>query len=107
MVCGAFVKRWMSELIRVQDSIDFCSIVLDDASGPLDSMEDPRHQGRPLMGLANKTGHHCWVCLFSAFLTQITYILASLPGTPLWIAFTYSNMNIATSVNRFFAPAGW
>lgn len=41
MVCDAFAKRWTSELIIVQDSIDFRSTILDDASGPLDSMEDP------------------------------------------------------------------
>ncbi|EUC39131.1 hypothetical protein COCCADRAFT_31859 [Bipolaris zeicola 26-R-13] len=44
---------------------------------------------------------HSW-----AWQTRLA-IIAGLPGTPLWIAFTYSNMEIATSVNRFFAPAGW
>jgi hypothetical protein len=38
---------------------------------------------------------------------HVTYALFSLPGTPLWIAFTYSNMESVKSITRFFAPAGW
>ncbi|KAF2265181.1 hypothetical protein CC78DRAFT_208083 [Lojkania enalia] len=34
-------------------------------------------------------------------------IIAGLPGTPLWMAFTYSNMPAIYSINRYFAPAGW
>lgn len=31
----------------------------------------------------------------------------SLPGTPLWIAFTYSDMPEVERIRNYFAPAGW
>lgn len=75
MVCDVFAKIWTAELIIVQDSIDFRSAILDDACGSLDSLEDSRYQRCSFVGLANKTCHHCWVCLVSLLLTQITYTL--------------------------------
>lgn len=44
---------------------------------------------------------HSW-----AWQTRLA-IIAGLPGTPLWIAFTYSNSDKITDINRYFAPAGW
>lgn len=34
-------------------------------------------------------------------------IVAGLPGTPLWIAFTYSDLPQIRRINEYFAPAGW
>ncbi|KAF2735627.1 hypothetical protein EJ04DRAFT_575954 [Polyplosphaeria fusca] len=34
-------------------------------------------------------------------------IIAGLPGTPLWMAFTYSKVTQMISINRYLAPAGW
>ncbi|KAF2196743.1 hypothetical protein GQ43DRAFT_241141 [Delitschia confertaspora ATCC 74209] len=34
-------------------------------------------------------------------------IIAGLPGTPLWIAFTYAKASSMISVNKHFATAGW
>ncbi|PSN74900.1 hypothetical protein BS50DRAFT_540537 [Corynespora cassiicola Philippines] len=34
-------------------------------------------------------------------------IFAGLPGTPLWMTFTYANVPGMVSINKFFAPAGW
>lgn len=34
-------------------------------------------------------------------------IIACLPGTPLWLAFTYSNNSTIGEVNKWFIPAGW
>jgi hypothetical protein len=31
----------------------------------------------------------------------------SLPGTPLWMAFTYSKLSAMQSINLYFPPAGW
>ncbi|KAE8833111.1 hypothetical protein CFE70_004161 [Pyrenophora teres f. teres 0-1] len=44
---------------------------------------------------------HSW-----AWQTRLA-IIAGLPGTPLWIAFTYSNWGGVNLINHFFAPAGW
>ncbi|KAF2995234.1 hypothetical protein E8E13_002637 [Curvularia kusanoi] len=44
---------------------------------------------------------HSW-----AWQTRLA-IIAGLPGTPLWIAFTYSNMPEVEAIRRYFAPAGW
>ncbi|OAG18441.1 hypothetical protein CC77DRAFT_190843 [Alternaria alternata] len=44
---------------------------------------------------------HSW-----AWQTRLA-IIAGLPGTPLWIAFTYSDMSKVQHINKFFAPAGW
>ncbi|KAF1980305.1 hypothetical protein BU23DRAFT_522344 [Bimuria novae-zelandiae CBS 107.79] len=44
---------------------------------------------------------HSW-----AWQTRLA-IFAGLPGTPLWIAFTQSNISGIQSINRFFPPAGW
>ncbi|KAF2874233.1 hypothetical protein BDV95DRAFT_327465 [Massariosphaeria phaeospora] len=34
-------------------------------------------------------------------------VIAGLPGTPLWMAFTYSKLPAMVSLNKYFAPAGW
>lgn len=34
-------------------------------------------------------------------------ILACLPGTPLWLAFTYSSNATIAIINKWFIPAGW
>ncbi|KAF2120127.1 hypothetical protein BDV96DRAFT_318958 [Lophiotrema nucula] len=34
-------------------------------------------------------------------------IIAGLPGTPLWMAFTYGNVSPMLAINKFFVPAGW
>ncbi|KAF2715554.1 hypothetical protein K504DRAFT_397003, partial [Pleomassaria siparia CBS 279.74] len=34
-------------------------------------------------------------------------VLAGLPGTPLWMAFTYGKLPGMRSMDRYFAPAGW
>jgi hypothetical protein len=94
-------------LTVIQDSLNIRTAVLDNDRWPVDIMEDPQHQGRPLMGLANETCHHCWVRAFVLHTFYIAYIVFSLPGTPLWIAFTYSKMHQIQEINRFFAPAGW
>ncbi|KZM20362.1 hypothetical protein ST47_g8523 [Ascochyta rabiei] len=44
---------------------------------------------------------HSW-----AWQTRLA-IIAGLPGTPLWIAFTYSNMPEIAQIRNYFAPAGW
>lgn len=44
---------------------------------------------------------HSW-----AWQTRLA-IIAGLPGTPLWIAFTYSNMPEIARIKNYFAPAGW
>ncbi|KAH7080873.1 hypothetical protein FB567DRAFT_114530 [Paraphoma chrysanthemicola] len=44
---------------------------------------------------------HSW-----AWQTRLA-IFAGLPGTPLWIAFTFSNLDEIKSINGYFAPAGW
>ncbi|KAF2828040.1 hypothetical protein CC86DRAFT_203503 [Ophiobolus disseminans] len=44
---------------------------------------------------------HSW-----AWQTRLA-IIAGLPGTPLWIAFTFSNLQQIVDINKFFAPAGW
>jgi hypothetical protein len=44
---------------------------------------------------------HSW-----AWQTRLA-IIAGLPGTPLWIAFTYSNLPSILAINKFFPPAGW
>ncbi|KAH9872408.1 hypothetical protein IAQ61_005243 [Plenodomus lingam] len=44
---------------------------------------------------------HSW-----ALQTRIA-IVAGLPGTPLWIAFTYSNLPVIKDINMHFPPAGW
>ncbi|KAI4618142.1 uncharacterized protein J4E87_008152 [Alternaria ethzedia] len=44
---------------------------------------------------------HSW-----AWQTRLA-IIAGLPGTPLWIAFTYSKMHQIQDINKVFAPAGW
>jgi hypothetical protein len=44
---------------------------------------------------------HSW-----AWQTRLA-IIAGLPGTPLWIAFTYSSMPEINRINNYFAPAGW
>ncbi|KAJ4325273.1 hypothetical protein N0V94_000797 [Neodidymelliopsis sp. IMI 364377] len=44
---------------------------------------------------------HSW-----AWQTRLA-IIAGLPGTPLWIAFTYSNMPEIVQIRNYFAPAGW
>jgi hypothetical protein len=93
-------------LISSQDPFDIGSALLDDDCRSLDTLEDPSHQGRPFLGMANETCNHCWVC---AFVRLFKHLLtaSSLPGTPLWIAFTYSNLDKVTDINKYFAPAGW
>ncbi|OAL56330.1 hypothetical protein IQ07DRAFT_4545 [Pyrenochaeta sp. DS3sAY3a] len=45
---------------------------------------------------------HSW-----AWQTRLA-IIAGLPGTPLWIAFTYATeIQSIEDINRYFAPAGW
>ncbi|KAF2466308.1 uncharacterized protein BDR25DRAFT_237380 [Lindgomyces ingoldianus] len=44
---------------------------------------------------------HSW-----AWQTRLA-ILAGLPGTPLWLAFTYAKIPGMVSINRYFATAGW
>ncbi|KAF1927138.1 uncharacterized protein M421DRAFT_182368 [Didymella exigua CBS 183.55] len=44
---------------------------------------------------------HSW-----AWQTRLA-IIAGLPGTPLWIAFTYSNIPEVIRIRKYFAPAGW
>ncbi|KAI8932640.1 hypothetical protein NX059_010136 [Plenodomus lindquistii] len=44
---------------------------------------------------------HSW-----AWQTRIA-IIAGLPGTPLWIAFTYSSLPAVNYINLHFPPAGW
>lgn len=44
---------------------------------------------------------HSW-----AWQTRLA-IIAGLPGTPLWIAFTYSDLTQIKRINEYFAPAGW
>ncbi|KAJ4376770.1 hypothetical protein N0V86_006887 [Didymella sp. IMI 355093] len=44
---------------------------------------------------------HSW-----AWQTRLA-IIAGLPGTPLWIAFTYSDMPEIARIRNYFAPAGW
>ncbi|KAH7128448.1 hypothetical protein B0J11DRAFT_271401 [Dendryphion nanum] len=34
-------------------------------------------------------------------------IIAGLPGTPLWMAFTYSKLPAIAAINKYFSPAGW
>ncbi|KAF2008918.1 hypothetical protein BU24DRAFT_497519 [Aaosphaeria arxii CBS 175.79] len=34
-------------------------------------------------------------------------IVAGLPGTPLWLAFTYSRIPSMMAMNKYFVPAGW
>ncbi|KAF2194604.1 hypothetical protein K469DRAFT_725886 [Zopfia rhizophila CBS 207.26] len=34
-------------------------------------------------------------------------IIAGLPGTPLWMGFTYTRIPAMMSINRYFATAGW
>ncbi|EOA85300.1 uncharacterized protein SETTUDRAFT_90966 [Exserohilum turcica Et28A] len=34
-------------------------------------------------------------------------IIAGLPGTPLWIAFTYTSVSNVDGITEYFAPAGW
>ncbi|KAF1914506.1 hypothetical protein BDU57DRAFT_296334 [Ampelomyces quisqualis] len=44
---------------------------------------------------------HSW-----AWQTRLA-IIAGLPGTPLWIAFTFSQLEGVLKINNYFAPAGW
>ncbi|KAL6706022.1 hypothetical protein ACN47E_006124 [Coniothyrium glycines] len=44
---------------------------------------------------------HSW-----AWQTRLA-IIAGLPGTPLWIAFTYSDLPLILDINKYFVPAGW
>ncbi|KAL5114342.1 hypothetical protein ACEQ8H_007779 [Pleosporales sp. CAS-2024a] len=44
---------------------------------------------------------HSW-----AWQTRLA-ILAGLPGTPLWLAFTFSDIRGVGNINQWFAPAGW
>ncbi|CAO2652563.1 Nn.00g008460.m01.CDS01 [Neocucurbitaria sp. VM-36] len=44
---------------------------------------------------------HAW-----AWQTRLA-IIAGLPGTPLWIAFTYSQLPEISHINDYFTPAGW
>ncbi|KAF2274769.1 uncharacterized protein EI97DRAFT_99695 [Westerdykella ornata] len=44
---------------------------------------------------------HSW-----AWQTRLA-ILAGLPGTPLWMAFTYSKIPAVLATNQYFPPAGW
>jgi hypothetical protein len=90
-----------------QDSLNLGAVVLDNGGWTMDTMEDSQHQGRALMGLADETCHHCWVCIFAPCVLHVAYTTFSLPGTPLWIAFTYSDMPKIQAINTFFAPAGW
>jgi hypothetical protein len=94
-------------LTQMQDPFNICAAVLDDDCWALDTVEDPQHQGRPLLGLADKTRNHCRVGTFAYNAIHIADFAVSLPGTPLWIAFTYSDMSKVQNINKFFAPAGW
>ena len=91
----------------MQDPFNICAAVLDDDCWALDTVEDPQHQGCPLLGLADKTRNHCRVGTFAYNAIHIADFAVSLPGTPLWIAFTYSDMSKVQNINKFFAPAGW
>jgi hypothetical protein len=51
-------------LTTMQDSINISAAILDYDCRPLDIMEDPEHQGRPFLGMANATCNHRWVCAF-------------------------------------------
>jgi len=44
---------------------------------------------------------HSW-----AWQTRVA-IIAGLPGTPLWILFTYSTLPAISNINSHFPPAGW
>ncbi|KAF2749290.1 hypothetical protein M011DRAFT_465727 [Sporormia fimetaria CBS 119925] len=44
---------------------------------------------------------HSW-----AWQTRLA-IIAGLPGTPLWMAFTYAEMPAVLAINKYFPPAGW
>jgi hypothetical protein len=44
---------------------------------------------------------HCW-----AWQTRLA-IIAGLPGTPLWLAFTYGRLPGMLTINKYFATAGW
>lgn len=62
-------------------------------------MFTPGHGKLGLLLLRGKCNDYClWICLLTFF---------SLPGTPLWIAFTYSDLPQIRRINEYFAPAGW
>lgn len=44
---------------------------------------------------------HAW-----AWQTRLA-IIAGLPGTPMWLAFTYSDVPAVLTINKYFPPAGW
>ena len=57
--------------------------------------------------MANQAGHHCRVCVTEYWFDADANLTLSLPGTPLWIAFTYSDMPEIAQIRNYFAPAGW
>ncbi|KAJ4288500.1 hypothetical protein N0V90_011736 [Kalmusia sp. IMI 367209] len=54
-----------------------------------------------LWKIRNVNDVHSW-----AWQTRLA-IIAGLPGTPLWIAFTHGELPGMVSINRFFPAAGW
>jgi hypothetical protein len=95
-------------LTHLQDSIYLHSALLDGDRWPLDSVEDSQSKRRSLLGLANKACNHGRASFESSFCICVALTVSSrLPGTPLWMAFTYSKIPAMLAINRYFAPAGW
>jgi hypothetical protein len=46
-----------------------------------------------------------YVLILQSYLQPLTEY--SLPGTPLWIAFTYSQMPEMSHIKAYFPPPGW
>jgi len=57
--------------------------------------------------MADQARHHCRVRIVQTQNEIEIDLSYSLPGTPLWIAFTYSNMPEIIKIRNYFAPAGW
>jgi hypothetical protein len=105
MVQNSLLTSW-SLLTFLQDPFNFRTTVLDSCCWAVDTVEDPTYQGRPLLGMANEACNSRRVCVTPC--TNLHLLITHrLPGTPLWIAFTFSNLGGVASINNYFAPAGW
>lgn len=73
----------------------------------MDSLEDSSYQRCPFVGMANEACYHRRVCIRAPRSDILANTGQSLPGTPLWIAFTFSNLPEIFKINEYLAPAGW
>lgn len=73
----------------------------------MDTMEDSTYQGRTFLGLADQACNYRRVRVTTNRRFATTNSFFSLPGTPLWIAFTFSRLDGIYDINQYFPPAGW